>query len=75
MMAGGVSAPLRRPRPPRWTTLTKEGHAGRVYGLEFSQVLLEMVLAQLHSLFQDFPFPFWYRLRVQTREIENKKKA
>lgn len=70
MMAGDVSPPLRRRWLPRWPGLTKERHAGRVYGLEFSQVLLEMVLAQLHSFFQDFLFPFCYRLHVQTREKE-----
>lgn len=45
--------------------LTKERHTGWVYWLEFSQVFLKMVLAQLHSFFQDFLFPLWYCLWVQ----------
>lgn len=62
MKVGGVSGPLCRQPRSRRRRLTKERHAGRVDGLEFSQVLLEVVLAQLHSLFQEFPFSFWYCL-------------
>lgn len=47
--------------------LTKERHAGRVDGLEFRQVLLEVVLAQLHCFFQEFPFSFWYRLCARVK--------
>lgn len=42
--------------------LTKERHTGWVYWLEFNQVFLKMVLAQLHSVFQDPPFSLWYCL-------------
>lgn len=45
--------------------LTKERHTGRVYGFEFGQVLLEVVLAQLHGLLQDSLLPLWYRLEEE----------
>lgn len=45
--------------------LTKERHAGRVYGLEFGQVLLEVVLAELHGLLQDSLLPLWYGLEEE----------
>lgn len=48
--------------------LTKERHTGRVYGFEFGQVLLEVVLAQLHSLLQDSLLPLWYRLEKEGGE-------
>lgn len=49
--------------------LTKERHTRWVYRLEFSQVFLKMILAQLHSFFQDFLLPFRYCLCIE--ELEN----